>query len=396
MTYVLNDYVAMVSDERRTGAYVRALQCLVRPDSVVLDLGTGFGFFAVLAARLGAKHVYAVDPNDAISLGPELARDNGVSDRVTFFHADSRDISLPERANVLVEDVRGVLPYHADRVRLLCDARHRLLTPNARVVAERDHLFAAPVRARPDWSNDRRVLQDGAFGVSLEAIARRTADAWRRGRIAPDQVLFGAESIGSIELATVQSPNFEGIAAWTVPAAARIDGFTVWFDAELAGGERFSTAPGPAQAVHGSSYFPLREPIEVLPGDGLRFRFVGIQGGSDYTWIWECGCRRGADAAWTPGPRQSSIGATLLASRRLASQSQEHVPTLGEGGYRLQRATALIDGIRESREIAAALAATAACGFRDKDQAFAWLVRVLRNLEVGDRPQSETEPSGID
>ncbi|MHB8838434.1 MAG: 50S ribosomal protein L11 methyltransferase, partial [Gemmatimonadaceae bacterium] len=103
MSYTLEDYVVMVGDRRRTDAYVRAMQRLVSSESVVLDLGAGFGFFAILAARLGARHAYAIDTNDAIGLGAELARANGVADRVTFIQGDPRRVSLPERANLLVE-----------------------------------------------------------------------------------------------------------------------------------------------------------------------------------------------------------------------------------------------------------------------------------------------------
>ncbi len=383
MSYELHDYVAMVADSHRTGAYARALQRMVRADSVVLDLGTGFGFFAVLAARLGARHVYAIDPNDAIALGPELARENGVSDRVTFLRGDSRDIVLPEVANLLVEDVRGVLPFHADRVRILLDARARLLTADARMVAVRDRLFAAPLRARREWAEDQAVLRGGAFGVNLGVVARRSADGWRRARIKPDQLLFDAAPLGCVELATVESPNFEGIASWTVPVATRVDGFTVWFEAELAEGERFSTAPGREQAAHGGTYFALREPLDVSPGDDLRFHFVGTQSGSDYAWSWDAAWRRGADAAWAQGPRQSTIASALLSARGVDALSREHQPRLGQTGLRLQRAAALMNGRRESQDIADALAAAPDCGFRDAAAAFQWLLRALRDLEDG-------------
>ncbi|MEK6613217.1 MAG: 50S ribosomal protein L11 methyltransferase, partial [Gemmatimonadota bacterium] len=94
MSYSVIDYVAMIGDPVRTGAYVRALRKMVTHDSVVLDLGAGFGFFAVLAAKLGAKHVYAIEPDEAIGLGPALARANGVADRVTFFQGDARQVTL--------------------------------------------------------------------------------------------------------------------------------------------------------------------------------------------------------------------------------------------------------------------------------------------------------------
>ena len=47
--YDLVAYGAMIADKGRTSAYARALERLVGPDSVVLDIGTGAGILALLA-----------------------------------------------------------------------------------------------------------------------------------------------------------------------------------------------------------------------------------------------------------------------------------------------------------------------------------------------------------
>ena len=52
--YSISSYGGMVIDERRTRPYVEALKRTVKPGDVVLDIGTGTGFFAFLAAQLGA------------------------------------------------------------------------------------------------------------------------------------------------------------------------------------------------------------------------------------------------------------------------------------------------------------------------------------------------------
>ena len=56
----------------------------VTDGSVVLDIGTGTGIFAMLACRYGARKVYAIDPNGAIEVAREIARDNGFDDRIEF------------------------------------------------------------------------------------------------------------------------------------------------------------------------------------------------------------------------------------------------------------------------------------------------------------------------
>jgi predicted RNA methylase len=50
------------------------------PDSIALDLGTGpVALFAIIAAELGAKHVYAIEANPAVAASVVLpsARQDG-------------------------------------------------------------------------------------------------------------------------------------------------------------------------------------------------------------------------------------------------------------------------------------------------------------------------------
>src|SRR5690349_935226 len=100
----------MLGDPVRVTAYLRALKEVVRPGQVVIDLGAGFGYFALIACRLGAKRVYAIEPAASISLLPELAAKNGFADRVVCIQDLSTRTTLPELADVVIADIRGVLP----------------------------------------------------------------------------------------------------------------------------------------------------------------------------------------------------------------------------------------------------------------------------------------------
>ena len=86
----------MMADRLRTEPYVQALRQSVHPGSVVLNIGTGAGGQALLACKLGARRVYAIEPGDSIEVALAVARDNGFEDRIEFIQADSTDVALPE------------------------------------------------------------------------------------------------------------------------------------------------------------------------------------------------------------------------------------------------------------------------------------------------------------
>jgi predicted RNA methylase len=82
--YTLADYASMMADRTRIDAYAAALRHAVHADSIVADLGAGIGTFSLLAARLGARKVYAIEPQDAIHLGRAIAAASGLADRIDF------------------------------------------------------------------------------------------------------------------------------------------------------------------------------------------------------------------------------------------------------------------------------------------------------------------------
>jgi protein arginine N-methyltransferase 1 len=74
----------------------------------------GFGrrpeLFSLLACQFGARHVYAVEPDKAIEVAKAAATNNGYADRISFHQGFSTELSLPEGVDILISDLRGVIP----------------------------------------------------------------------------------------------------------------------------------------------------------------------------------------------------------------------------------------------------------------------------------------------
>ena len=67
----------MIRDRVRTDAFRRAIDSVVRPGDVVLDVGAGSGTLSVFAARAGAARVYAVEQTSVAVLAQDLIAANG-------------------------------------------------------------------------------------------------------------------------------------------------------------------------------------------------------------------------------------------------------------------------------------------------------------------------------
>jgi len=88
----------------------------------VADVGTGSGILAVVAARLGARHIDACDTDpEALPNAHYNARLNRVADRIDFYHGDVNVIPAEPRyraivANIVLEPLREALPDLAARL----------------------------------------------------------------------------------------------------------------------------------------------------------------------------------------------------------------------------------------------------------------------------------------
>jgi hypothetical protein len=88
----------LISSPARVLALRLAMSRVIREDSVMLDAGCGaLGLLAIMAARLGAARVVAVDVGP-LDFAQRLAAENGVSDRIDFIQGDLHDVALPVKS----------------------------------------------------------------------------------------------------------------------------------------------------------------------------------------------------------------------------------------------------------------------------------------------------------
>src|SRR5258707_1531325 len=93
--YSLDAYGSMIADRVRMGAYAQALRKTVREGSVVVEIGTGPGIFAVLACQLGASWVYAIEPSEIIQVARQVATANGYAGKIVLYERVSDEVKIP-------------------------------------------------------------------------------------------------------------------------------------------------------------------------------------------------------------------------------------------------------------------------------------------------------------
>jgi protein arginine N-methyltransferase 1 len=325
--YSVFNYGQMIADRRRMAAYEQALRQAVRPGCVVLDIGTGTGILALLACKLGARRVYAIEPNDAIALARELAAANGCAGAIAFIQERSTNVVLPEPVDVLVSDLRGILPFYPGNVAAVADARRRFLAPGGILIPRRDELWAAVVEAPDLHDACVRPWEQTGFGLDMKPALRLITNTWRKARVERDQLLVEPRCWATLDYARVESASVAADVTWTVARAGIAHGLVLWFDATLADGVGFSNAPGEPEMIYGSAFFPWSAPVALAAGDTVAVALEARQVGQDYVWRWDSQVLAHGDPGHVRARfRQSDFFAEPQSAARLRQHAAGAVP----------------------------------------------------------------------
>ena len=279
------EHARMLHDDRRTRDFLDALAAVVRPDDVVLDIGTGSGVLAIAAARAGARHVYAIEASDIATVAEDVFARNGVADRITLIRGWSRQLDLPELADLLVAEVIGNEPLEEEILETTLDARRRLLKPDARLIPHALTLFARPVlvpeaemrqRTFGHAAVDRwRDLYDIDFRPMLDAARPGPTHTITEGEVVATWPQVGpAIELTTLDLSSFEQPSVCARADLVVDEPGPVNAVAVTFRARLSAGVSHTLDPwrwpGSSWAT---SVWVLTDPVNLDAHTLLRVEY---------------------------------------------------------------------------------------------------------------------------
>ena len=129
-------------DTVRNEAYRRGIEATVEEDDLVVDIGTGSGLLALMAAKAGAHHVFAIEGDPALERAARrVVAANGKAESVTVVGRHSTQVKVgfgadvPTGADVIVTEIFDSWLLGEGMVPVMHDAVARgLLEPHGRVV----------------------------------------------------------------------------------------------------------------------------------------------------------------------------------------------------------------------------------------------------------------------
>lgn len=258
-------HLPMLADQRRNDLYEAAINAQVRPGDVVLDIGTGSGLLAMMAARAGAAHVYAFEAQPMIA---QLARDviaqNGLADKITVIAKHSTQAvlgqDLPQKCDVLVTEIfdralvgEGALPS-------IAHAQAELLKPMARVVPQGARLYGALIEC-DHLQRFHHIETVNGFDLSAMNVLSHPL-LYKEALLGPQdspyhQVLSTPFLVKAFDFEQPLSTRFNTLATVSVVKEGQADAILLWFELQL-NAEHVLSTKDPAPDSH------WREAAQIL------------------------------------------------------------------------------------------------------------------------------------
>jgi protein arginine N-methyltransferase 1 len=232
----------MLADTVRLDTYYQAISKYVQKGDVVIDLGTGTGVLSFFAHQKHPKIIYAIDHSTIIDQAQLVAESNHIKN-IIFMKGYSKDISLPEKADVLVQEQMGSPLFDENMVECILDLRNRLLKKGGRILPNKFDFSVEPIQLKNEWRVPF-IWEQHIRGIDFSSFQKQN-----RGMrtvikmIRPyefERFLSDPEPLLSFDLETI--PDITSIPGTLhshkiVTTAGRLDGFCVyfraWFDKDL-------------------------------------------------------------------------------------------------------------------------------------------------------------------
>jgi protein arginine N-methyltransferase 1 len=284
-----------------------------------------------------------------------MAQSNGFNDRMICIQDLSTNISLPQRADVIISDLTGLLPFFGRHIPAIKDARNRFLKPTGSMIPQRDYLHAAIVEVPVFFDKLAKPWSDNLYGLDLSSGWSLVANTWRSLSDRDVRLLTQPADLAVIDYRTIEDSDLDSEISCTVSRFGVAHGIAVWFDRTVREGIIVSNAPDAPDEInvsdiYGQGFFPLQRPVQLCPGDKIFVEIKANLVGEQYVWRWNTLIR--AEGGTKARFQQSSLNSHPLSLGSLTKREAEYIPAPNEDACVDAFILSRMDGYTSLRQIA--------------------------------------------
>lgn len=267
------------TDTKRIATWRAALESVVQPGMLALEIGAGSGVLAILAARAGAEVVSCEKDLVLAAFAEEIVKENRAGECVRILGKSSDELRIPEDlprpADLMLLDVFGDGLLDFAPFDIIAHAR-RLLARGAIVMPARVSLEGALAHFQR-WD---RIVPTKVNGIDLGRLLNLSS---LQTALDPgDADLSLRSSSESMLSATLPDrlTSQTGVSERTlISTGGAVNGVALWLRLELTAEHVLEAKPGvaPRGFYARPGFFAFRDRLETLTGDrcAVRLRWEG-------------------------------------------------------------------------------------------------------------------------
>ncbi|SDP81065.1 50S ribosomal protein L11 methyltransferase [Desulforhopalus singaporensis] len=263
----INAHRVMLSDLERMSKYQDAIYSTVKEGDVVIDAGSGTGILAILAAKAGAKKVFAIESTKIGKYIEKLAEANNVQNKIEAIIGDFSEVITKEKADIIVSEPLGSLVFREKIFPSLYKCIANNMKPEGIVIPNSYELFIG------NLSTNTKIPIFPTVGKSINVDVTPLRDLYEkeaiiyRNEVAGNIVEF--KSLGKFPITYDFVKNEK---CFNVKFEMPIKGLCAWFDVQLSKNVNLSTSPFSNKTHWGQVFLPI-EINEKEPNCNLVFTY---------------------------------------------------------------------------------------------------------------------------
>lgn len=266
-------HAGMLKDRLRNTAFRLAIEAVAANRSV-FDIGTGSGLLAMMAARAGAKHVYACEENPQLAAtAREIISANGYAKKITVIAKHStkldKESDLAGGADLVIGEIFGPNLLSEQALPSFAHVREKLCKPNALFIPQ-----AGTIKVALAEFKELSPGLDEVEGFDLSLFNRHVANELCVSCNSPSLSL--RSSSADLFHFDYAASNL-AVESSTLKLAATggtVNGIVQWLRLDVGSSAAtnarycYENLPGSDKSKHWDAiFYRLERPVQTVPGD---------------------------------------------------------------------------------------------------------------------------------
>ncbi|XP_031108092.1 probable protein arginine N-methyltransferase 1.2 [Ipomoea triloba] len=266
----------MLKDVVRTKTYQNVIykNAFLFKDKVVLDVGAGTGILSLFCAKVGAKHVYAVECSTMAEMAQEIVKSNGFSDVITVIKGKIEEIDLPvAQVDIIISEWMGYFLLYENMLNTVLYARNKWLVPNGLVLPDKASLYLTAIEDA-DYKEDKIEFWNNVYGFNMKCIRKQAMSEPLVDTVDKNQIVTNCQLLKTMDISKMDAGDESFTAPFKLVAERDdyIHALVAYFDVSFTRCHKlmgFSTGPKSRATHWKQTVLYLEDVLTICQGEAL-------------------------------------------------------------------------------------------------------------------------------